>query len=445
MLNSKTQPSLRLGRNEVYVGVGDQSDSIVFWPELQNDRCREWIAEERNIAARTKHPGYQGVLFAQRANEDAYVVYRIDAPQPITRIVYGGRFYNRARQGQIELSHSFDAGQSWQPTFTLTDTDLPWDDIHYTTVDRVPSDCRRVLLKYRLRRGDAGPDACSIYGVRMEVNHRPVTPGFEPLEVTFDWNEIQADRSRLPRSHTQRIDQVPCRYVLNVGGADHPIVESLRVRRAAPERPTHYGYSDGRDTGGARHVDCRQTVGTNLLQGKPYQVSVPPTGQWGGSDPDGVKLTDGIAGPNYAGGISAGFGCIWDQKSGQPEITVDMGQADSIAACRIHITAGWPWWDALAGELQDEVELFTSLDGQQYTSQGKFNLNLWRKDIPINHLLPDEETACGWNYLLKFATPVSTRFVALPHQSETGTGRHRSSGTGLGQGGTVRAAGRLAG
>lgn len=411
MLNSKTQPSLRLGRNEVYVGTGDQSDSIVFWPELQNDRYRECIVEEQNIAARAKHPGYQGVLFAQRPNEAAYVVYRIEAPQPITRVVYGGRFYNRARNGQIELSHSFDEGQTWHSTYTLTETEMPWDDIYYATVEQAPEGCRAVRMRYRLSAAAAGPDACSIYAVRMEVQHRTVSPGFQPLEVTFNWSEIQPDRTQLQRSHTQRIDQAPCRYVLNVGGVDHPVVESLRVRLASDRQPITYGYSDGRDVGGARHVDVWQTVGTNLLQGKPYQVSVPPTGQWGGSDPDGTKLTDGIVGPNYAGGISASFGCIWDQKSGQPEITVDMGEPASITACRIHLTAGWPWWDALRGEVQDEVELFTSLDGEQYTSRGKFDLNLWRKDVPINHLLPDEESARGWNYLLKFEAPVTTRFV----------------------------------
>ena len=34
MLNSKTQPQLRLGKNTIYVGLGEQTDSIVFWPDL---------------------------------------------------------------------------------------------------------------------------------------------------------------------------------------------------------------------------------------------------------------------------------------------------------------------------------------------------------------------------------------------------------------------------
>ena len=93
------------------------------------------------------------------------------------------------------------------------------------------------------------------------------------------------------------------------------------------------------------------------------------------------------------------------------EITVDMGQPNTIGAFRIHLTAGWPWWDALRGEVKDEIEVLTSLDGQNYSSHGPFELNLWRKDIPINHFLPDEETARAWNYPLILETPVSARYV----------------------------------
>ena len=92
-------------------------------------------------------------------------------------------------------------------------------------------------------------------------------------------------------------------------------------------------------------------------------------------------------------------------------VTVDMGKPETIAAFRIHLTAGWPWWDALKGEVQDEVEVLTSPDGETYRSRGKFDLNLWRKDVPINHLLPDEETAQAWNYELILAEPISARYV----------------------------------
>jgi hypothetical protein len=38
-------------------------------------------------------------------------------------------------------------------------------------------------------------------------------------------------------------------------------------------------------------------------------------------------------------------------------------------------------------------------------------LNLWRKDVPINHLLPDDERARAWNYELIPESPVTARYV----------------------------------
>jgi hypothetical protein len=245
----------------------------------------------------------------------------------------------------------------------------------------------------------------------MEASHRPVAEGFRPLEVTFAWSEVAPDRSLIQRSHTQRIDRTPAKYAIHVGGADHPIVDSLRVQTAGATPEVRYGYSDGKDPGGPRFVDRWVTYGPNLLEGKPYTVSAPPTGQWGGNDPAGRKLTDGVVGPPYPGGTAPSFGAIWDEKSGEVEITVDIGQPESIGAFRIHLTAGWPWWDALRGEVRDEVEVSTSLDGKTYQSHGAFDLNLRRKDIPINHFLPDEETACAWNYERILETPVSARYV----------------------------------
>jgi len=411
MLNSKTQPQLRLGKNTIHIGLGDQTDSIVFWPELQAGRYKPYVVEEHNTATRDDHPGYQGVMHAAEPNKGAYVVYRMDAPRDITSITYGGRFYNRAPEANIWLSHSFDNGQTWTETYRLTETEPPWDVIHYETVNAVPAGTRSVLMRYSLNARQAGSNACSIYSLRIEANHRPVAPGARPLEVTFTWSEAQPDRTLVQRSHTQRIDKTPAEYTVNVGGTDHPVVDSLRVNLAGAVSDVQYGYSDGKDVDGRRFVDRWVTYGPNLLEGKPYTISAPPTGQWGGDDPDVAKLTDGIVGPPYAGGIAPRLGAIWGTKSGNPEITVDMGEPATIGAFRIHLTAGWPWWDALRGEVKDEVEVLTSLDGETYHNHGKFDLNLWRKDIPINHLVTDEETARAWNYEFILEVPVSARYV----------------------------------
>ena len=65
----------------------------------------------------------------------------------------------------------------------------------------------------------------------------------------------------------------------------------------------------------------------------------------------------------------------------------------------------------MKGQVKDTVEVLTSVDAQQYTSRGFFDLNLRRKDIPINHMLPDDETATGFLYALVPPEPVETRYV----------------------------------
>jgi len=204
MLNSKTQPKLLLGKNTIYIGTGNQTDSTVIWPDLQADNYKPYVVEERNITSKPKHPGYQGVMYAERPNEDAYVVFRIDAPRSIERVSYGGRFYNRAPKSQICMLHSFDNGTTWQRTFSLTNTKPPWDVVHYETVADVPSNTRSVLFKYLLNSSATGTNACSIYSVRMEADYKPANPGFEPVEVTFNWGEVQEDYSVIERSHTHR-------------------------------------------------------------------------------------------------------------------------------------------------------------------------------------------------------------------------------------------------
>ncbi|MBN2268986.1 MAG: hypothetical protein JXN61_00130 [Sedimentisphaerales bacterium] len=417
MLNSKTQPRLLLGRNTVYVGKGDQADSTVIWPDLQADRYKPYIVAERNIATKAEHPGYQGVMFAQRPNEEAYIVFKIDAPASIGRISYGGRFYNRAPESRIDMQHSFDNGATWQNSYRLTRTEPPWDVIHYETITDIPVNTRSALFKYMLRSSGAGTDACSIYNVRMEADYEPRSAGFEPIEVTFDWSEVREDYAVVERSHTQLVTEVPFKYTINVGGADHPVVNRLRVNLKGAVDNVEYGYSDGIDAGGRKYVPHWVSYGRNLAEGKSYKVSVSSKTSWGAGDPQGTKLTDGIIGPPYAGGIGPGYALCWD-KGDDPVIEVDLGQAQRCGAFRIHLSAGWPWWDAMKGQVKDKVEVLTSLDGRTFESRGFFALNLRWKDIPINHMMPDDETATGFTYDLVPGEAVEARYVKFKITAE---------------------------
>jgi len=175
-------------------------------------------------------------------------------------------------------------------------------------------------------------------------------------------------------------------------------------------KDVQYGYSDRVDVEGQKHVPRWISYGRNLAKGGKYEVSVPSKTNWGAGDPQGTKLTDGIVGPPYAGGIGPGYALCWD-KGDDPVIELNLGQAQSCGAFRIHLSAGWPWWDAMKGQVRDKVEVLTSLDGKTFTSRGFFALNLRWKDIPINHMMPDDETAKGFTCDLIPGEPVEARYV----------------------------------
>jgi hypothetical protein len=409
MLNTKTQPQLRLGKNTVYVGTGEQTESTFLWPDLQADHHKPCVVEAKNVKTAAKHPGYMGTMFAEKGGEEAYVVFKLDCPQDITRVTYGGRLYNRAPNAHIDFLHSFDGGKTWVRSYSLTDTTQPWDVIHYEKVEGIPAGTRSVLVKYLWNGYSAGPDACSLYAVRMEANYRPPAANWQPLDVTFWWKERQADGSLVSRSHRQLVEKVPCAYTINVGGADHPIVDSLAVSIKGAVAGFEYGYSDGKDPGGEKFRDRWVTYGKNLAEGKPYTCTVPSRTGWGAGDPQGKILTDGVVGSPYVGGTAYQFGALW-QQGDKPVVTVDLGKVQRCAAFRIQ-TGGWPFWDALRGEVKDKVEVLTSTDGKQYASQGFFDFKLRWKDIPANFAWPDEETLCGPNYLLVAAAPVQARYV----------------------------------
>ncbi len=171
-VNGKTLPQLRLGKNTVCVAAGEQTASIVLCPDLSTPSYKSDLVEERNVV-QPEQAEYQASLCAERGGDDAYVVFRIDAPSDITGVTYGGRFYNRGAQAHIDQLHSFDGGQTWLKSYSLTDTTPPWDVIHYEQIGNVPPGTRSVLFKYFWSAADAGRNVCGLYAVRMEARHRP--------------------------------------------------------------------------------------------------------------------------------------------------------------------------------------------------------------------------------------------------------------------------------
>jgi hypothetical protein len=402
-LNAKTLPKLNVGKNTVYVGAGDQTGSIVLWPELQANRYKPMAVESVNVSTKDEHEGWNAVMRPAEKGSEGYVVFKIDAPHDIVKLTQGARMYVRNRGAAIRFEHSFDGGKSWVTSFTFTDTEQPWDDIQNQVITDVPGGAKSVLCKYVMK--DAG-----LYSVRMEANHKVAPTKQTPLEVTFDWSERQTDYSLIERSHTQVVDALPFTYELNVGGADHPIVKTLTINPKGSRGELKYGYSDGKDAVGERWVGRWVTYGKNLAFGKPYTLSVPPAeNQWDAGDPQTKKLTDGRVGSSYSSGASYKEGPLWS-KGANPEITVDLGQPQKAAAFRIHIH-GYPAQDAIKGKVKDQVDVLTSNDGKTFAPAGTFDFNLRWKDVPVNYMWTDEETFAAHNHTLVLPRPVEARYV----------------------------------
>ncbi|MCK4297934.1 MAG: hypothetical protein KAX80_00290, partial [Planctomycetes bacterium] len=265
-VNRLTLPTVTLGRNTIDVVVGESTDTILVWPELQRNAFKETCFSSANVES-GEASDWHGCLWLEEPGT-GNIVYEVASPGEMTELTYGGRFYNRAPKSSIALEHSTDEGKTWTEQWVLTDTEPPWDVVHFETV-KLPAGTRRVLVRYTLTSSAAGAySGCSVYSVRMTVNYRPPEAGFEPLEVTYNWSELQQSEWT-ERSHTQLIAEPRQRYFISVGGEDLPRTNWVRVNLKGAVPDVAYGYSllgRRRPAGGRAEPFVRKTHiwGSNL-------------------------------------------------------------------------------------------------------------------------------------------------------------------------------------
>lgn len=412
-VNARALPRLNVGRNEIYVGLGNQTDTMALWPDLRGDLWKRDVYDFSNIASQfiSVPRKFTAVAYPAVLSQDAHLTYRMDAPGDITHLVYGGRLHNYRAGSYIDFLHSFDGGATWIRSYRLSDVSAPWDVLHYETVTAIPAGVRTVLFKFLIHNTETVTSRASgLYSVRMEAGYRPPHSAPAPVDVTLRWKEVRADRTLVDRSHRQRVSTFPFKYVLNVAGADHPVMESMKLTVADDSEATPFGYGDGINPGGQKYIYTRRTDGTNVAKGRPYSFSRAPSGfQYSAGATNTTVLTDGVVGAPATGGISYYWGQCWSAGT-NVDLLVDLGAPRSVSGFRAHLF-GFPFWDALKGQVQDRIEIFTSSDGVSFASQGLLQTALWKKDVPINYMLMDDEKATAWNFERTIATPVSARYV----------------------------------
>ena len=135
--------ALRLGKNTVYVGRrrADRVDRR-SGPTSRGQATRPTWSRRRTSARPPSSRATWARCAPRRAARRPTSSSSVDAPRDITRVTYGGRFYNRGPKAHIDLLHTFDGGKTWTKSYTLTDTTPPWDVIHYEKVEDVPAGTR---------------------------------------------------------------------------------------------------------------------------------------------------------------------------------------------------------------------------------------------------------------------------------------------------------------
>jgi hypothetical protein len=100
---------------------------------------------------------------------------------------------------------------------------------------------------------------------------------------------------------------------------------------------------------------------------------------------------------------------LWSSNK-NPVITVDLGAPSACASFGMNFH-GYPWHDALKGQIKDIVEVLVSNDGTTFTSVGSLKTDVRMKDVPVNFMLPDNEELTGGTFRFIPEKPVQARYV----------------------------------
>ena len=146
------------------------------------------------------------------------------------------------------------------------------------------------------------------------------------------------DPTTVERSHKQRVDEFPFRYVVNVGGSDHPVMESIRLNVRGPV--TAHPWDTATAWMPAARSTSTETHGRDEPRGLvTHTISRAPSGFGSSAGAANTTiLTDGVVGVPGTGGIPHRWGQCWT--SGQNvDLLVDRGAPQAVAAFRANRSA----------------------------------------------------------------------------------------------------------
>ena len=141
------------------------------------------------MATEDRHPHVAAVMHLKETGKPGFVVFQLETPRDMIRLVYGGRLFNRGEGSKITFQHSFDNGRTWTTDYTLDGNSRPWDVIKYVTVDQVPAGTRAAQFKYTFASTDPEPNTTGLFNVRMEADYAP------PVEARYVEFKVSTPRA----------------------------------------------------------------------------------------------------------------------------------------------------------------------------------------------------------------------------------------------------------
>ncbi len=429
-LNRSALPRLVRGGNRVLARLGQQNETIRLNPSIVAGNHKRTVFAEKNIDVEREVGFYKPTLRPAEKGVACWATWQIEAPTPITGLVYGATVCVKSPRDRVTLLHSWD-NQTYTRGFQKTDGSSPFDLMVNAPVAEVPPDTRTAYLRYEFQT-EAYPKSYSGPGIQtamMTVYHRPRSSGFVPFEVDYCWVEHR-ESGDVERRHVELVSSPSHAYEINVGGFRDPTMKWVRMnlKGQGPEgEAVRYGYSDGQDVGaGEKRLWERYRWGRNLALRARYALE----GEQDKRNPDaGGDLTDGIiAPPDTYVSVKYMPTNVMFSADVSPIAILDLGQAQSVAAVRVHCGQAADF----RLTFPDRIEVEISTDGRTFVRAGKAEFNQvfsppadyvpWELDESRQFASLPAGGRLAYAYRIIFEKPAAARYIRVKCEPRKGWG-----------------------
>ena len=427
-MNRSGMPKLVRGANRIQVTLGPQVETIQFQPSITAKGYQKSLYAEKDVDVEGDPGNYKPTLRPAVNGAPCSVTWKIEAPTPITDLIYSGTVCVKVPKDRTTLLHSWD-DKTYERDYEKADDSNPNDLMVNATVRPAPKGSRSAYLRYefqtqRSAKNYFGP---GIQMADMTVHHQPRQSGFVPMEVNYCWVEHR-ETGDVERQHTELVTSPGYEYTIDVGGFRDPTMKWVRMNlQGSGPKVAKYGYADGQDIGpGVTRPWERYVWGTNLALKKTYTLE----GKQDERNLDaGGDLTDGIIAPpdTYVSQKYMPTDVIF-AKDVSPTMTIDLGSTQTVAAVQVCAAED----SGFHLSFPNRITVETSVDGKAFAAAGEAAFNQvfdppadyvpWELDDAAQF---DELPAGGrlaYNYRIVFAKEQSARFIRVKCEPRKGWG-----------------------